>query len=323
MTSGAVVLIALSLQTPIDAPEAAASTKARLELRGAADCISRADLEARVAARSSRIQFVDDAAIYARVVLAPARPGNVAAEVALATSGAEQPARRLVARSCAEAADAIALIIAVTLDPTLQAPTDQPVAAPPPAPPVIVETPALPPPITQPPAARRQFGAAVAGQTIAGPAPAIMPGIALYGMAAVDRDSVWSPALFLGATHVWRNDLSEQGGTASFTLDAASLDVCPLRVGRTRFVARPCASVLVGRLAASGAETDQAASAARPFATAGVAVTASYGTTVEVVVRVVAGMTLIRDAYEFGAMTFHRASAVTVAANLGVGLRWP
>ena len=96
-----------------------------------------------------------------------------------------------------------------------------------------------------------------------------------------------------------------------------------MRPVSTRFVARPCAAALVGRLRASGTDTDQGASAARPFATAGVALTASVGTTVEVSGRLGAGVTLLRDAYEFGGATFHRASAITVAASLGVGLRWP
>ena len=75
---------------------------------------------------------------------------------------------------------------------------------------------------------------------------------------ALERDGVWAPALFLGATHVWRDDLAEPGGNASFTLDAATVDACPLRVGAAWFVARPCASALFGRLSASGTDTEQA-----------------------------------------------------------------
>jgi hypothetical protein len=129
--------------------------------------------------------------------------------------------------------------------------------------------------------------------------------------------------LFAGATRVWRNDLAEPGGTASFVLDAASLDACPVRVGQSRLVARPCASALVGRMAASGTDTEEGASAARPFATAGVALNASAGTTIEVSARLAVGMTLLRDSYHFGATTFHRAALITIAANLGIGLRWP
>ena len=89
------------------------------------------------------------------------------------------------------------------------------------------------------------------------------------------------------------------------------------------FAARPCAAALFGRLSASGTNTEQADSAARPFATAGVALTASAGTTVEVSARVGVGVTLLRDSYEFGGATFHRASLITTAASLGVGLHWP
>ncbi len=355
MTSSGAVLVALLLQSPIDATGAApeaVSTRARLEVRGAGDCISRNDLAARVAARSPRIQFVDDAAISANVALASARAGNVVAELVLTAAGIEPAPRRIVARSCAEAADAIALMISVTLDPTLKRraavggvdasgaapsaaeggtaaasptakPADQPVAAKPPAPTPTLESPAPPGPAPSAPA-RRELGAYVAAQTIFGPAPAVMPGVGLVGMAALDGEGVWAPALFVGATHVWRSDLPEPGGAASFVLDAASVDACPLRFGGWGLAARPCASALVGRLATTGSDTIQGASAARPFGAAGVALTATLGTTiVELYARLGIGVTLLRDAYEFGGMTFHRAGLITTTASLGVGLHWP
>jgi hypothetical protein len=349
MTSGAALLIALLVQSASGtsgAPADALSTKARLDLRGAAGCISRGDVASRVAARSPRIMFVDDAAIFAHVALTSVRPGNVVAEVVLATPGGERAPRRFAARSCAEAADAIAVIIAVTLDPTFKAtgrntsgtgasaengtdreaappaekPADQqpPAVAPPAAPPATVEAVASPVPV----AARRSFGVSVAGQTIFGPAPAVMPGIAISGMVALERGGVWSPALFVGATRVWRDDLAETGGTASYTLDAATVDACPLRLGGPWLAARPCAAALVGRLNTSGTNTRAAASATRPFATAGVSIGASVGTIVEVSARVGVGVTVLRDSYEFGGATFHRASPLTIAASLAVGLRW-
>ena len=127
MTSGGALLIALLSQSPVgaaaaapEAPPDAATTKARLELRGAGECLTRADVTARVASRSARIQFADDAPITASVALTSARAGNVIAELALTAPGAAPAPRRIVAQSCAEAADAVALIIAVTLDPTLR-----------------------------------------------------------------------------------------------------------------------------------------------------------------------------------------------------------
>ena len=128
-------------------------------------------------------------------------------------------------------------------------------------------------------ATKRELGVTLAGQTVFGAAPSVMPGLALYAMAALERDGPWAPALFLGATHVWRSDLVESGGAASFTLDAASLDACPLRLRLSSLAVRPCASALFGRLASQGSNTgrEQPGSAARPFGAAGAVLTATFG----------------------------------------------
>jgi hypothetical protein len=336
-------------------PDAAPQT-ARLDVRAAPECMSRGDVAARVASRSQRIQFVDEAAVSAQVEATSSRPGNVIVEVVFATAGVEQPPRRFVARSCAEAADAAALIIAVTLDPKLARKSatglgDTAKVTPPgagsaatepgasPNPPAAETPPERPPDAQEPgpsiktesaapapaPTETRRYGFAVhlAGQTIFGAAPSVMPGLALEAMTALDRDGPWSPALFVGVMHVWRSDLSQRGGSASFTLDAASVDACPLRLRWSRLAARPCASALFGRLATAGAESDNAATAARPFATAGGAIVVTVDATVELSARLGVGATLIRDSYEFASSVFHRASPVTVSASLGVGYRWP
>jgi hypothetical protein len=153
-----------------------------------------------------------------------------------------------------------------------------------------------------------------------------MPGVALYALAAIDRDGPWAPAIILGALHAWRSDLAELGGTASFALDAGSLDVCPLRLRWSSLAARPCASLLVGRMSASGgADVSEAASTARPFVVAGgvVVLTAGIGSLVELTGRLSTGATLIRDSYGFRPTVFHRASFLTTSASVGLGIRWP
>jgi hypothetical protein len=222
-----------------------------------------------------------------------------------------------------------------TAPPTVEQP---PAAAPPPTaeapeqtappepstPPTTIESSAPTAPTISP--SRRRFGVSLAGQTIVGPAPNIMPGIAVYGMVALDRDSVWAPALFLGATHVWRTDIAEPDGAASFALDAGTVDACPLRLGSSRLAVRPCASGLAGRLAASGgSNTRNAGSASRPFATGGAALIAGVPLTsrIELSVRLGIGVTLVRDSYELAMTTFHRADRITTAASLGVGALWP
>jgi hypothetical protein len=348
MTPGAALLVALLLETVNGTAPEAGPTKVRLELRAPRDCTSRDDLAARIATRSGRIEVVDEAAISAHVDVTMSRPGSVVADLVLSSSGSEQASRRVVARSCAEVADGVALIIAVTLDPNLRAAPGAPPA--PEAPGTVgervapVNRTAAPAPAraeTRPPAPaaevkteapaaradeggrRRELAASVAAQTIFGPAPSVMPGIALYFLVGLDRDGLWAPALVVGATHVWRSDLAEAGGAASFTLDAASLDACPLRLRWSRLTARPCASALFGRLATEGSNTPQAANAARPFGVVGAAISADFGGPIELTARLGIGVTLLRDSYEFATNVFYRAEAITISASVGVGVHWP
>jgi hypothetical protein len=351
MSPSGAAIAALVFASAGGALAADAGTRVRLDVRAPPECSSRADLAARVAARSPHIQIADDAAISADVTLASDHTGSVVADVTLAGPGASPSPRRVVARTCAEAADAVALIIAVTLDPSQRrkvsagpppartageaaAATAAPVENASPRPPVPApEAPVSPPPTAAihaaPPSAApavapaRQFGVTVAGQTIFGPAPSVSPGVALYAMAALDRTGPWAPALVLGATHVWRDGLAEAGGAASFALDAASVDACPVRLAWSRLTARPCASALVGRMSARGSDTQQGSASARPFAVAGAALTAGFESRVVVSVRLAVGATLIRDSYQFATAVFYRAAAITTSASVGVGVRWP
>lgn len=373
MTPGAALLVALLSQGPTVAPNApseAAPTRVRLEVRAASECTSRADLAARIAARSSRIEVADEAPLAAQVVVTSPHPGRVVGDLVLGSFGSAEPPRRVIARTCAEAADGVALIIAVTLDPKLRRPApanadrvhaagagatgtnpregaEEPKKSAPEAsakasapPPTAApgerptsEAPAPPPVPAAPPTEsvpvsgarlRRELGVSLEGQIIFGPAPSVLPGIAVYVTAALDRPGPWSPALILGGTHVWRSDLPETGGAASFTLDAANLDACPLRWRWAHLTARPCAAALVGRLTSHGSgATPMQTGASRPFAAAGAALAFGSGSKLEVSGRLGLGVTLLRDSYEFANDVFYRAAAVTISASLGVGMRWP
>jgi hypothetical protein len=368
MTPGAALLVALLSQAAGGSPQDSAVPRLRLAVRAPAECTSRADLASRITARSPRIGIADDAAVAAQVVITVQRPGSVVADIRVGPAGLDQAPRRVLAHSCAEAADSAALIIAVTLDPSLMresssgrageqrrsdeaaapnrarpktTPASTPISAkkpggataspqpPTPPPPPVVATPApeaAPPPEPEqaprppPPPSRRQFGATLNGQTVFGAAPGVLPGVALYLMAALDRESLWTPALFLGATHAWRSDFAETGGTASFTLDAISLDACPLALRWGLLAARPCASALVGRLASEGSSTNQGA--ARPYGVAGAALAASFGARWQLSARLGLGATLLRDQYEFATNVFYRAAPVTFSASLGAGVFW-
>ena len=101
------------------AEPAPTTASARLEIQAGADCSTREELEARVAARSRRIHF-DEAATgpSVRAIITATPHGGAVGELTIAQPDGKTASRRLTAPSCAEATDAIALIIALTLDPT-------------------------------------------------------------------------------------------------------------------------------------------------------------------------------------------------------------
>jgi hypothetical protein len=152
-----------------------------------------------------------------------------------------------------------------------------------------------------------------------------MPAAAIEVQIAIDRRSIWSPALALSVAHAWSGDLQESGSTASFTLDQATLDACPIRVALLRLQALACAIGSIGRLAAQGSHTYDPRSVARPFATAGAGARLALPVTarIQLRLRIGAGATLWRDAFEFSPDVFHRAASVTLVGDLGLGVRFP
>jgi hypothetical protein len=341
---------------PAAAHAQAQAPAARLEVDANPGCSSRDELIARVGARSTRIRFVTDGAgvpaLAARIEVAPR--GGVVAELTVVEPDGRKFARRIEAPSCAAATDALALVVAITLDPSVVATgdTSRPTPAPPtaPAPPEApaVSTTAPAPPSTPPPpppappeveaaqtislngtepvgAASRYLTAGVSGEAISGPAPTLMPGVGVELQAGLEQGSIWSPALMLSFAHVWSGDVIETAGIAAFTLDQVALDVCPARVVLLRLEARICAAGSVGRLAARGSNTYDPASVARPFATAGGAARLAlpFGSRLQLRIRLGVGGTLWRDAFEFNPEVFHRAASVTLVGDVGIGVRFP
>lgn len=343
MVFGIAVTVALLLPAAVNnAASGDPTVVGHLDVQADPNCATSQDLSARVLARSPRIRLADDVrATKAQAIFTVIHSGAVAAEVTLVAPAGKPWARRFVARSCGEAADAVALIIAVTLDPSSAGDPDADATTTSPS-----ETTSDSPKTARQPASTEEtrttgsaaamaditpstaslaLDAAVATHLIWGPAPAVMPGVALFLTAALDRDSLWSPAASLGVTHAWQNDLAQAGGTASFALDVASLDACALRVRVSIVEARACASGWLGRLSASGTKTRTPSSASRLFGVAGASAVAAaaFGSRIELWGRFGTGLTMVRDSFEFGEEVFYTASRFTTSAAVGVGIRLP
>jgi hypothetical protein len=113
--------LVLSATAPRRADGADEQTTARLEVRALPSCTTREELIARVTARSRRISFTETGANLPEVratIERGAPPGKVIGEMELVRPDGRHASRRITAPSCAEATDALALVIALTLDPT-------------------------------------------------------------------------------------------------------------------------------------------------------------------------------------------------------------
>jgi hypothetical protein len=350
-SAGSAGLAGLALAQAPDAP------RAHLSVQGPA-CASEAALEAAVHRRSARIAFVPEepGVLLLEAALAERAPAQWQAE--LLVRGPRRSERQLIAASCEEAVDALGLLIAMTLDPALAdarasevpvrpprnvkaAPTSEAPAAPAEEP--TVEQPAPAPSATvQPePAAApapeptrepeqpqapsvSQLGAGLAAQLTFGPTPEAMAGIALDLYWALERDSIWSPAVRLRASHGFGVSVSEPLGQADFALDLAALDLCPLRLPVATAALRGCASGSFGRLGARGYDTYDADSSARFFGSlgAGLWFLLPIAGSLQLQASASLGWALIRDAYEFTPVPFHRVSALHVDLGLGLGVRF-
>lgn len=337
---------------------------ASLEVAAAPECASRAGVMARVGTRSTRIKFVapDAATSTLRVTVAGPR-GAVAGELTVVRPGGKHFVRRIVAPTCAEAADALALIIAITLDPThtiteaaptasstdagpgsgrgsapaasptRAAPTEPAAASPsalrlpppPPSLPAVVAKEHAPTELPPPPG-RSWVAAGVGAHAITGPAPQVMPGIAVHVSAGIDRASIWSPAARLAVAHARVGGLVEAGGsTADFTLTGGTVDACPLALRVARFAARACAAAGAARLTAHGGNTYSPRSRQRPFVAVGASLIAalSLGRRLQIEARVAGAAPLIRDSYQFTPEVFYRVASVTLELDLGLSIRFP
>lgn len=203
-----------------------------------------------------------------------------------------------------------------------------------PAPTVVVQTPDprvdLPSPAPSPDSGPFRLGAGLSGQLSFGIAPDPMLGGALWIAAGWERDGAWSPELLFSATHQRLDGLAMESGAVDFALSAASVAVCPLRLGRSALSVRPCADASLGRLATEAHDTYDPQSMDRPWGTLGgsLSLAAALGV-VELRASLAASAPLVRDGFRFGADcsgsacqadVFHRVASVIWSGAAGAGV---
>lgn len=323
------------------AAPASEPVEARLEVVADPKCATRAALAERIAVRSSRVRLVPGRA--PRVVRAELaeRRGSVQATLRIVHPNGRRSERRIEARTCDEALDALGLIAAITLDPSGTFPEAEPATEPDEAPqePPEPEPKAAPSlaPVRAPsrveerashgaaPAPSVRFSMGLLGVGTLGPAPGALPGAGAYAFVERETAGAWRPALRLTASHALRGGFPAGPGRADFALTELALELCPLGLAVSSVRLHACAAASGGILAARASEVAEARREERPLWLFGASGSFGVDATrwLEVVALVRGAVPLARDRYQIEPLVFHRVARVAVTGAVGAGIRFP
>jgi len=235
----------------------------RLDYAGAESCPSKQAFEGLVRGRTSRALFVSDdgdGRVFDVRLTAGTSPKG---RVVVRRGGVFEGTRDVRAETCADVADALALVVALAIDPMARTKplASPPEPEPPPPSPRSAEPEPIAPPVTttETPVApsvveRRSRGAFSLGTDVAivtGAAPTTLLGVSPV---VAGKWPIGSMAIgaHLGFVHARTGEVSVPGGAAAFTWNVGQLDGCltPWPAARARLSA--CARVQGGVLDASG-----------------------------------------------------------------------
>jgi hypothetical protein len=249
--------------------------------------------------------------------------------------------------SCEEALDALALVVAVTLDPSSalgREPGGEPAdsSGGQPTPPALENPPdrnetrrpeveshreQVAPPRGTPSGSWRTFhvGVGLGLEGIYGPPPGVLPGGSLFFRVGWDRRSVWSPSVIVSGTHFQRDGYRAAGGTADFALDQLRLELCPLAQGQQEVRLHYCAMGTLGELRAAGVRTYEPVTRRRPWWVLGLSAVLTVRPTraLEFTAGFAVGRPMVRDSFEFVPDTIYTVRGISLNATLGVGVILP
>jgi hypothetical protein len=332
----AVAFAGALLAEPVSA-QLVASESTRLELRAQAGCSSVEDFSSRVARRSTRIHFVRERARRSLIVELVSTAQGLRGTVTLIEADGTTRARKLTAKTCEEAAEGLALIATVTLDPDALLTEPEPEKSKPEAPapekskpeaPALIEPKRSPrldePSETRDVPVRVSFGLAAA--LMVSLAPELAPGGSLEVALEVNPGKLWSPFFRLSVPHAQRRDVERGAFAASFAFTLPTLDVCPVRLGTRLWAVRPCAYASAGLLKVWGEGGSLEPEAhARLFASAGAALWTGLhiSEVFEIIADARAMAPLRRDSFAFDDDVFWRTPALGFSSIVGVAGGFP
>jgi len=303
----AVVVVVASFARVADA--ASAPVLVSLDYQTATECPSEDAFTEKLSARSASVQVVrgEEGAqpqLFVRVTRKPA--ARLHGELVVRYPDGSEARRTVDGDTCSSVIDALALMSAMTLDPSVSSsgPTTPP-HKPEPSDAVPRPTDVPPPDTTARPPLDESKGIHLAvgagGGAVFGIAPVAAPSAAVFAELSWRTGGFASPSVRAGFDYATSADTSVAGGSVQMARSDFSLDGCPFRwsVGAWRFT--PCVRVEAGALAASGVGVSPDRSATRPWFASGVAGAVQYRISQRFFLELTGGVRapLVRDRFFF------------------------
>jgi hypothetical protein len=334
-----------------------------LEYHAPATCENDAQFFARARVRAPRMRLArPDERARMFVVDVEQRGGRTFGRLTVRNPEGRQTVREIEARDCSEAVDALALILALAVNPraadappgAMNPPTEgAPRAAPPGAP---EAAPTAPAPAAQPtaPSAAARAPTPATGPSPAPEAPAVTTsprdtaswafraGLSAWGVGAIAPEpllggrasgellhlatQVTAPSFRAAVGYATHAGFVVDGGTAHFEYAGTSLEICPLRLPASGpLVFRPCAMGDLGFVFSRGTDTLDPRGETRPWVALGAGGRLEWALGRRVGLELDAGCTcpIWRDRFLFGSRSFHRVGLASGVVALGFVMRIP
>jgi hypothetical protein len=152
----------------------------------------------------------------------------------------------------------------------------------------------------------------------------MMPGASIFASVRWNRDSIFSPAVQLRASHFWLHGYAASGGVANFNLDTGTLLLCPVWLQEHRVSVQLCATGEAGRFLVRGTQTVQGATRSRPY----LAIGGSLAVEVELLRGIAltgfanGAAPLMRDSFQFRPDVFYEVPVLVLTAGAGIAVRF-
>lgn len=292
-----------------------------ISYRAPAACGDQSAFLARVAARTSRFQVDEqlaDARLFAVVIREQSR--RYEGELSVQSQGLAPEVRRLSDRDCPALLEALALMMALAIDPLAQGPAAAPSAptTPAAAPPVAADADLAARPRV---AARRRaaWSGGALGSALPSLAPTWLLGVRGSLEVAAPTPGI-APALRIAAGYARSFLAHTADGDASFRLVSGSIEMCAVGMPQASLGLAVCADFQAGQLLASGSRAPAARRAGRLWLAAGPG--SALRLRLERALWLELGGTLwaplTRDRFGFGDAEFHRVPWLSPELFLGL-----